>query len=89
MSDSQFEKQCQSCGMPLKDGLNSGSEVDGSKSHTYCVMCYQDGKFTGAITLPEMKQVVNQALKEKGWWAPLRWMALWQLPTLKRWKNQK
>lgn len=44
---------CQSCGMPL-DGENHGSERDGSPSPHYCKYCYQDGGFTGEMTMEEM-----------------------------------
>ena len=38
--------RCQSCGMPLnKDPEGGGSEADGSRSSTYCSLCYADGAF--------------------------------------------
>lgn len=87
MNDLKFEKQCQSCGMPLKEGKDSGTESDGSKSTTYCNLCYEKGQFTQPnVTLDEMKKIVDESLKEKGWVWPLRLMAKWQLPRLKRWK---
>lgn len=79
--------QCQSCGMPLQNGKVAGTEKDGSKSSKYCELCYVDGKFCNPeMSLEEMKAIVDNALKERGWVAPLRWLALWQLPTLERWK---
>ena len=44
---------CQSCSMPLTDDLR-GSEADGSKSKHYCKYCYNEGKFTGEMTMEEM-----------------------------------
>lgn len=44
---------CQSCGMPLSPEL-SGTEADGSKSADYCQYCYQNGAFTGDMTMEEM-----------------------------------
>lgn len=86
----KFQRQCQSCGMPLEAGKKSGTEADGSLSHTYCVLCYADGKFIQPeLTLDEMKVVVDDALKEAKWIAPMRWLAKRQLPTLERWKNAK
>lgn len=83
-----FERQCQSCGMPLKNGELSGTEMDGSKSKMYCHLCYQNGEFvTPNMTLEEMKVITDNALKEKGWIKPLRLISIWQLPTLKRWKK--
>lgn len=44
---------CQSCGMPL-DGENYGTERDGGTSPHYCKYCYQNGAFTGEMTMEEM-----------------------------------
>ncbi len=85
-------KQCQSCGMPLqnKSGDHRATEADGSKSNMYCNLCYKDGQFiTPNMTLDEMKVIVDNALKEKGWIKPLRWLAKMQLPRLERWKAAK
>lgn len=37
---------CESCGMPLLDPEDRGTEADGSKSTRYCCHCYQEGRFT-------------------------------------------
>jgi hypothetical protein len=81
--------QCQSCGLPLEKGKQSGTEADGSKSDKYCYLCYKDGKFVAPdITLEEMKKIVDNVLKQKGWWKPARWFALMQIPHLERWKGE-
>lgn len=85
-------KQCQSCGMPLNNkGVDMrGTEVDGSKSHKYCNLCYENGAFkTPEMTMKEMQNISDNALKEKGWSRPLRWMAKMQIPRLERWKDKK
>lgn len=89
--DQKVYKQCQSCGMPLqgRQGDQRGTEADGSKSNKYCHLCYKDGGFCNPnMTLDEMKDITENALKEKGWIKPLRMLALWQLPSLKRWKTK-
>ncbi|NCE65333.1 WYL domain-containing protein [Pseudoflavonifractor sp. 524-17] len=45
---------CQSCGMPITDPALHGSEADGSASPHYCKYCYQNGAFTGDMTMEEM-----------------------------------
>lgn len=45
---------CQSCGMPMDDPALRGTERDGSPSPHYCRYCYQDGAFTGEMTMEEM-----------------------------------
>ena len=86
-------KQCQSCGLPLqtqKVGDCRGTEADGSKSETWCSLCYVNGSFVDPnTTLDQMKAIVDKALQEKGSGRIMRWMAQKQLPTLKRWKQPK
>lgn len=89
MEEKKFQNQCQSCGMPLKNGEESGTEVNGEKSLEYCHFCYQNGKFTEPdLTLEEFKKLNQQRMKEAGVNPILRWLSKFQLPTLKRWKNQ-
>lgn len=47
------EKVCQSCGMPLEEGV-FGTEKDGAKSSEYCKFCYENGAFTNDFTVEEM-----------------------------------
>ena len=47
-------KFCQSCGMPMTPESEYGAEAGGAKSPDYCSYCYQDGKFTGDMTMEEM-----------------------------------
>ncbi len=44
---------CQSCGMPMEESLY-GTEKDGTKSPDYCSYCYQNGAFTGEMTMEQM-----------------------------------
>lgn len=86
-----MSKQCQSCGMPLqskKAGDGRGSESDGTKSEIWCSLCYEGGEFINPnTTLDEMKQIVENALKEQGSGRIMRWLARKQLPSLARWKS--
>ncbi|MDD4300776.1 MAG: zinc ribbon domain-containing protein [Methanomicrobium sp.] len=36
---------CESCGMPMKEESEFGTEKDGSKSAKYCTYCFQNGVF--------------------------------------------
>ncbi len=84
-----YEKQCQSCGMPLEDGKNSGTEKDGSKSKKYCSYCYKDGAFVSPdMTIEEMKQVLDDTIGKEGIKGKiLAWLGKMQLPKLERWKE--
>lgn len=48
------QKFCQSCGMPLNDPSLCGTESGGTPSEHYCKYCYQDGAFTGDMTMEQM-----------------------------------
>ncbi|MFM7489265.1 MAG: zinc ribbon domain-containing protein, partial [Actinomycetota bacterium] len=65
-----MSRQCQSCGMPLvtkRAGDRRGSELDGSKRNTWCLLCYTDGRFVGSdCTLTEMIEIVDRALIDNG-----------------------
>lgn len=37
---------CQSCGMPLEDPEDRGTEADGLMAEDYCRFCFQSGVFT-------------------------------------------
>lgn len=81
-------KQCQSCGMPLRqDSKWGGSEKNGTLSKMYCSSCYQDGRFKRPdISLKEMQSLVDNVLKnEMKWWRLFRWLAISQIPRLERW----
>ena len=87
--ENKFEKQCQSCGMPLKNGEVSGTEKDGSKSNKYCELCYEKGKFKSPdMTIEEMKKILDDTVGKEGLKGKfLAWMGKMQLPSLERWKN--
>jgi hypothetical protein len=75
--------------MPLdKDPAGGGAENDGSRSETYCSLCYKDGKFAGEdCTVKQMQDIVERAMKEQGFCWPMRKLARMQIPRLSRWKR--
>ena len=81
---------CQSCGMPLQQPKDHGTEADGSFSWDYCTYCYQKGAFTADCTKEEMvdfclKVAPAQALDQDP--AAARQAMLTWFGTLKRWKE--
>lgn len=81
---------CQSCGMPLSEESQLGTNNDGTKNHEYCTYCYQNGSYTNDCTMDEMIQfcigpmVENNAnLTEES----ARKMMEGFFPTLKRWSQ--
>ena len=76
--------------MPLrteKAGDCRGSEADGTKSETWCSLCYVEGRFMNPdCTLEEMIGIVDDALRrEKASWI-MRRLARRQVPRLARWR---
>lgn len=83
-------KFCQSCGMPITPEAEYGTEADGSKSPDYCSYCYQDGKFTGDMTMEEMIDFCTPFMaKSNPDITPeqAREQMFRFFPTLKRWKK--
>lgn len=80
---------CQSCGMPLnKDPQGGGTEADGSHSHTYCSICYDQGAFRHPdATVTEFQQQCVEALMRSGMPRIMAWMFTRGIPRLARWKS--
>ena len=80
---------CQSCGMPLSDPADRGTEQDGSQSQDYCKYCYENGAFTSQSTLEEMIEGCVQFVVPNPYPdADAARKAMWEfMPQLKRWKN--
>lgn len=86
------EKYCQSCGMPLQNQEEWGTNEDGSKNEEYCCYCYKDGHFTMDCTMDQMIEHCAQLVEEFNKDAEVSYTkeeAIAQMklyfPTLKRW----
>jgi hypothetical protein len=44
---------CQSCGMPLDEPEQFGTDAAGTRINDYCVYCYRDGCFTEPLITRE------------------------------------
>lgn len=82
-------KYCQSCGMPMaKDPEHGGSETDGSKSQTYCSICYDAGAFRHPdASVVEFQQHCVDALMRSGMPKVMAWLFTRGIPRLDRWKG--
>lgn len=82
-----MKKLCQSCSMPL-DETNNGTNSDGSKSHTYCELCYKDGNFVEPdLTVEQMQEKVKVILQEKRWPRLFIYFTVKSIPRLERWRS--
>ena len=81
-----MEKICQSCGMPLEEEKERGTNSDGSINGDYCIYCFKDGEFTNNMTLEEtIADSVNYAELAGMTKEAMLEMQSKVLPTLKRW----
>lgn len=85
---------CQSCGMPIYEDSEKGTEGDGSLSKEYCTYCYQHGHFLQNVTMEGMVEHNLQFLEQWNESAGLhmteeeaRESLLQFLPSLSRWKK--
>ncbi|MDR0825109.1 MAG: zinc ribbon domain-containing protein [Prevotella sp.] len=58
------QKICQSCGMPLNESGDFGTNADQSENEDYCRYCFADGKFTQDVTMDQMIEHCMQFLDD-------------------------
>ena len=87
-------KICQSCGMPMEQAAQFGTEKNGNQSQDYCVYCYKDGEFTKDVTMEGMVEICLGFLDEFNKDAPAEFTReqaragmMEHFPSLKRWKK--
>ncbi|MBO4516840.1 zinc ribbon domain-containing protein [bacterium] len=51
---------CQSCGMPITNSEQFGTNADGTANHDYCIYCYKDGKFIDDVSMEEYIDMCSQ-----------------------------
>lgn len=88
------QKFCQSCGMPLTDASQFGTNADRTPNETYCHFCFWDGTFTQKCTMDEMIENCLNYLDEFNRDSPVQYtreQAREQMrqffPHLKRWQS--
>lgn len=85
-------KICQSCGMPMQEESQFGTNADGTRSEKYCCYCYKEGTFAQDCTMEEMAEFCapfeveggRSKTKEEAKAALMDYF-----PTLERWKKQE
>ncbi len=90
----QLPQFCQSCGMPLTNDSDCGTNADGSINHDYCKYCYQEGHFLQECTMDEMIEHCAQFIDEVNKQMPqpmtqeeYKQMMQGFFPMLKRWRK--
>lgn len=82
---------CQSCGMPLKQDKDKGTELNGDLSEKFCVHCYEGGEFIWkGATADQMRTYSMGVLtKDMHWPSFMARAATKNIPKLERWQSQK
>lgn len=91
----QLPQFCQSCGMPLVQNADCGTEADGSICFDYCRYCFRDGRFLQECDMDEMIEHCSQFVDEVNKRMPqpmtreeYKQMMRNYFPMLKRWKTK-
>ena len=79
---------CQSCGMPMNDTAEFGTNADGGLNFEYCHFCFRQGHFNDeGISLEEkIKKNIAMAVKKGLPLTKASNLATTILPKLKRWR---
>ena len=83
-----MKKICQSCGMPIENNSDLGSEINGKLNEDYCKYCYQNGKFIDDVTMEEYIEMCSKYGEQAGMTnEQMKEFCQKLFPTLKRWKK--
>jgi hypothetical protein len=82
-------KFCQSCGMPLTEEGQLGTNADGSRNQDYCNYCWKEGAFTWPqATMEQMIDHCAPMMAQSGFTQEARQRMRQWFPTLKRWAGE-
>ena len=79
---------CQSCGMPIVDKLQLGTNFDGSINQDYCKYCFSNGEFIDKVSMEEYIEMCSKYGFQAGMTnEEMKAHCENLFPTLKRWKT--
>lgn len=79
---------CQSCGMPLHQLNEFGTDKKGFRIKDYCEYCYKNGQFTSDSTIDEMIELCAKYMTDIPQNEAIEHLRR-KLPTLKRWAQKE
>ena len=84
-----MKRICQSCGMPIENNSQLGTNQDGSINYDYCKYCYTNGNFIDDVSMEEYIDKCSQFGAQAGMTnEQMKNFCQKLFPTLKRWKNK-
>lgn len=60
------EKICQSCGIPLNNKEELGTNKDGTINNDYCKYCYKNGEFIDDVSMKEYIEMCSKYRHQAG-----------------------
>ena len=82
-----MEKICQSCGMPIENNSQLGTNKDGSLNLDFCKYCFDKGEFIDDVSMEEYINMCAQFGSQAGMTnKQMKNYCKNLFPTLKRWK---
>jgi len=85
-----MNKICQSCGMPIADRSQLGTNTDGSKNEYYCRYCFEDGEFVDDVSMEEYIDMCSQYGAQAGMTnEKMKEHCAKLFPTLRRWRKDE
>lgn len=80
---------CQSCGMPIIDNTQLGTNKDGSSNQDYCKYCFKNGEFIDKVSMEEYIEMCSKYGAQAGMSnKEMKLFCSRLFPTLKRWKHK-
>ncbi len=84
-----MSKICQSCGMPMENKGQLGTNKDGTINQDYCKYCFDKGEFVDKVCMEKYIDMCSQFGEQAGMTNEQMKKHCQKLfPTLKRWKNE-
>ena len=82
------DKICQSCGMPIVNNKQLGTNKDGTINNDYCKYCFDKGEFIDKVSMEKYIEMCSQFGSQAGMTnEEMKDFCTKLFPTLKRWKN--
>ena len=79
---------CQSCGMPITNESQFGTNIDGTQNTDFCKYCYERGEFIDKVSMEEYIEMCSKYGEQAGMTNDeMREYCKKLFPTLKRWSK--
>ena len=83
-----MEMICQSCGMPITNESQFGTNIDGTQNIDFCKYCYERGEFIDKVSMEEYIEMCSKYGEQAGMTNDeMKEYCKKLFPTLKRWSK--